>query len=123
MVCIASCRRWCAAKAQDIAYVDVVDRPRHSGVSNYGFFDRPMDRDSWISAGVWWLIRRKKPTPQVTEVLLMLIQYGQALGDYLYDVFVAKFDFWLRFRPDRAIAVHRTLPGAVDFERARRHEA
>ena len=23
----------------------------------------------------------------------MLIQFGQALGDYLYDVFVAKFDF------------------------------
>ena len=51
----------------DIAYVDVVDRPRHSGVSNYGFFDR-----LWIGimdlAGVWWLIRRKKPTPEVTEV-------------------------------------------------------
>jgi dolichol-phosphate mannosyltransferase len=50
-----------------IAYVDVVDRPRHSGVSNYGFFDR-----LWIGimdlAGVWWLIRRKKPTPVVTEV-------------------------------------------------------
>ena len=27
----------------------------------------------------------------------MLIQYGQVLGDYLYDVFVAKFDFWLAF--------------------------
>ena len=27
----------------------------------------------------------------------MLIQYGAALGDYLYDVFVAKFDFWLAF--------------------------
>lgn len=27
----------------------------------------------------------------------MLIQYGHALGDYLYDVFVAKFDFWLAF--------------------------
>jgi lipid-A-disaccharide synthase-like uncharacterized protein len=27
----------------------------------------------------------------------MLIQYGQALSDYLYDVFVAKFDFWLAF--------------------------
>jgi lipid-A-disaccharide synthase-like uncharacterized protein len=27
----------------------------------------------------------------------MLIQYGQALGNYLYDVFVAKFDFWLLF--------------------------
>src|SRR5215813_250968 len=28
---------------------------------------------------------------------LMLLQFGQALGDYLYDVFVAKFDFWLAF--------------------------
>jgi lipid-A-disaccharide synthase-like uncharacterized protein len=27
----------------------------------------------------------------------MLIQYGQALQTYLYDVFVAKFDFWLAF--------------------------
>ena len=52
-----------------IVYVDVIDRPRHSGVSNYGFFDR-----LWIGimdlAGVWWLIRRKKPTPDVTEVTL-----------------------------------------------------
>ena len=52
----------------DIAYVEVTDRPRRSGVSNYGFFDR-----LWIGimdlAGVWWLIRRKKPTPVVTEVM------------------------------------------------------
>jgi len=27
----------------------------------------------------------------------MLIEYGQALGAYLNDVFVAKFDFWLAF--------------------------
>ena len=27
----------------------------------------------------------------------MLIQYGQTLSAYLYDVFVAKFDFWLAF--------------------------
>jgi lipid-A-disaccharide synthase-like uncharacterized protein len=27
----------------------------------------------------------------------MFIQYGQELGNYLYDVFVAKFDFWLAF--------------------------
>ena len=27
----------------------------------------------------------------------MLIQYGQALSNYLYDIFVAKFDFWLAF--------------------------
>jgi dolichol-phosphate mannosyltransferase len=51
----------------EIVYVDVVDRPRHSGVSNYGFFDR-----LWIGIldlfGVWWLIRRKKPTPVATEV-------------------------------------------------------
>ena len=51
----------------EIVYVDVVDRLRHSGVSNYGFFDR-----LWIGildlAGVWWLIRRKKPTPVATEV-------------------------------------------------------
>ncbi len=51
----------------DIAYIDVIDRPRRSGVSNYGFFDR-----LWIGImdlfGVWWLIRRKKPTPVATEV-------------------------------------------------------
>jgi dolichol-phosphate mannosyltransferase len=52
----------------DIAYVDVIDRPRRSGVSNYGFFDR-----LWIGimdlAGVWWLIRRKETTPVVTEIM------------------------------------------------------
>jgi dolichol-phosphate mannosyltransferase len=52
----------------EIVYVDVVDRPRHSGVSNYGFFDR-----LWIGimdlAGVWWLIRRKRPTPVASEVM------------------------------------------------------
>lgn len=50
----------------DIAYVDVIDRPRHTGVSNYGFFDRV-----WIGImdliGVWWLIRRKRHTPVATE--------------------------------------------------------
>ncbi len=53
----------------DIAYVEVIDRPRRSGVSNYGFFDR-----LWIGimdlAGVWWLIRRKKTTPAAIEVTL-----------------------------------------------------
>ena len=43
----------------DVGYVDVVDRPRLHGVSNYGFLDR-----LWVGildlAGVWWLIRRKK---------------------------------------------------------------
>ncbi len=51
----------------EIGYVDVVDRPRQHGVSNYGFWDR-----LWIGildlAGVWWLIRRRKRVPQAEEV-------------------------------------------------------
>jgi dolichol-phosphate mannosyltransferase len=51
----------------DIDYVDVVDRPRRAGTSNYGFWDR-----LWIGIldlmGVWWLIRRRRRVPQVSEV-------------------------------------------------------
>ena len=51
----------------DIGYVDVVDRPRRAGTSNYGMWDR-----LWVGIldlfGVWWLIRRKKRVPQVSEV-------------------------------------------------------
>jgi dolichol-phosphate mannosyltransferase len=51
----------------DIGYVDVVDRQRRAGVSNYGMWDR-----LWIGildlAGVWWLVRRKRRVPQVSEV-------------------------------------------------------
>jgi len=51
----------------EIAYVDVVDRPRRHGASNYGLWDR-----LWVGildlAGVWWLIRRKKRVPQYEEV-------------------------------------------------------
>lgn len=47
-----------------IGYVDVVDRPRGAGVSNYGLWDR-----LWVGildlAGVWWLIRRKKRVPEI----------------------------------------------------------
>ena len=50
-----------------IGYVDVIDRPRHSGKSNYGLWDR-----LWVGildlAGVWWLVRRRKKVPQVSEV-------------------------------------------------------
>ncbi len=49
-----------------IGYVDVVDRPRSSGVSNYGMWDR-----LWVGildlVGVWWLIRRKKRVPDIVE--------------------------------------------------------
>jgi dolichol-phosphate mannosyltransferase len=51
-----------------VAYVDVVDRPRRYGVSNYGLWDR-----LWVGildlAGVWWLIRRRKRVPLASEVL------------------------------------------------------
>jgi dolichol-phosphate mannosyltransferase len=51
----------------DIGYIDVVDRPRRAGTSNYGMWDR-----LWIGIvdlfGVWWLIRRRRQVPQVSEV-------------------------------------------------------
>ncbi len=53
----------------DVGYVDVVDRPRGHGVSNYGLWDR-----LWVGIldllGVWWLIRRRKRVPQYEEVTL-----------------------------------------------------
>jgi glycosyltransferase involved in cell wall biosynthesis len=54
------------SEGADIGYVDVVDRPRSSGVSNYGMWDR-----LWVGildlAGVWWLIRRKKRVSEIVE--------------------------------------------------------
>jgi dolichol-phosphate mannosyltransferase len=51
----------------EIAYVDVIDRERRHGVSNYGMWDR-----LWVGIldlfGVWWLIRRRKRVPQATEI-------------------------------------------------------
>jgi dolichol-phosphate mannosyltransferase len=53
----------------EIGYVEVLDRPRRHGTSNYGFWDR-----LWIGMadllGVWWLIRRKKRIPEPVEVTL-----------------------------------------------------
>lgn len=47
-----------------VVHVDVRDRPRLTGVSNYGFFDR-----LWVGildlVGVWWLIRRRRRVPQI----------------------------------------------------------
>ena len=50
-----------------IGYVDVIDRLRRHGVSNYGLWDR-----LWVGildlAGVRWLIRRRKNVPKLSEV-------------------------------------------------------
>jgi glycosyltransferase involved in cell wall biosynthesis len=51
----------------DVGYVEVVDRPRAHGKSHYGMWNR-----LWIGildlAGVFWLIRRRRRVPEVTEV-------------------------------------------------------
>jgi dolichol-phosphate mannosyltransferase len=50
-----------------VVLVDVTDRPRLTGTSNYGFFDR-----LWVGIqdlfGVAWLIRRRRKVPEVSEV-------------------------------------------------------
>lgn len=50
-----------------VAHVDVVDRPRLAGQSNYGMFDR-----LWVGildlAGVWWLIRRRRRVARSEEL-------------------------------------------------------
>lgn len=49
-----------------VVHLDVRDRPRLSGVSNYGFFDR-----LWVGIldllGVWWLIRRRRRVPRIVS--------------------------------------------------------
>jgi hypothetical protein len=51
----------------DIGYVEVIDRPRRAGISNYGMWDR-----LWVGIldlfGVWWLMRRRRNVPHVSEV-------------------------------------------------------
>jgi dolichol-phosphate mannosyltransferase len=50
-----------------LRYVDVIDRPRRHGKSHYGMWNR-----LWIGlidlAGVFWLIRRRRRVPEVSEV-------------------------------------------------------
>jgi dolichol-phosphate mannosyltransferase len=50
-----------------VARLDVIDRQRRAGRSNYGLFDR-----LWVGildlAGVWWLIRRRRRVPVVSEL-------------------------------------------------------
>ena len=50
-----------------VAHVDVVDRPRGHGVSNYGILDRGL-RGALDLFGVWWLRKRRKIVPIVTEI-------------------------------------------------------
>ncbi len=51
----------------DIGYIEVIDRPRRHGSSNYGMWDR-----LWVGIldlfGVWWLLRRRARVPLISEV-------------------------------------------------------
>jgi dolichol-phosphate mannosyltransferase len=51
----------------EVGHVDVIDRLRRHGRSNYGMWDR-----LWVGildlAGVWWLIRRRRRVPRISEV-------------------------------------------------------
>ena len=92
--CIASCRRWCGAKATTSAMSTwSTGRARH-GMSNYGLWDR-----LWVGildlAGVWWLIRRRKRVPQSDGGDPMLVDLSRAVGAYLHDVFVTRLDWWV----------------------------
>jgi dolichol-phosphate mannosyltransferase len=51
----------------DVVFVDVVDRPRNLGQSNYGLLDRLLVGLMDLG-GVWWLIRRRKHIPSVSEM-------------------------------------------------------
>jgi dolichol-phosphate mannosyltransferase len=49
-----------------VAHLDVVDRPRGSGISNYRSWARAKVA-LWDLVGVWWLIKRRKPDTRTWE--------------------------------------------------------
>jgi glycosyltransferase involved in cell wall biosynthesis len=51
----------------EVAHIDVVDRKRRHGVSKYGIVDRGLVGILDLF-GVWWLRRRRKRLPEVTEM-------------------------------------------------------
>lgn len=54
-------------EGRTVVHMDVTDRSRVHGKSNYGILDRGL-RGVLDLFGVWWLIRRRKVVPAVTEV-------------------------------------------------------
>ena len=62
-------------EGHSVVHVDVKDRNRRFGQSNYGIFDRGL-RGILDLYGVWWLLRRAKKLPVVGEIAL-----GGAVGE------------------------------------------
>jgi len=50
-----------------VVHIDVLDRQRRHGTSKYGIFDRALVGVSDLM-GVWWLRRRRKNIPEVSEL-------------------------------------------------------
>jgi len=50
-----------------VVHIDVTDRSRRHGKSNYGILDRGL-RGALDLIGVWWLRRRRKVVPEVIEI-------------------------------------------------------
>jgi dolichol-phosphate mannosyltransferase len=50
-----------------VVHIDVTDRSRRHGKSNYGILDRGL-RGALDLIGVWWLRRRRKIVPEITEI-------------------------------------------------------
>ena len=63
-----------------ICHVDVVDRPRLHGRSNYGFWNRAA-LGLIDLMGVWWLIRRRRPDIPSREIVASEPCDGEASGD------------------------------------------
>jgi len=51
----------------DVVAIDVLDRPRRFGTSNYGILDRGL-RGALDLFGVWWLKRGRRAMPIVEEI-------------------------------------------------------
>jgi dolichol-phosphate mannosyltransferase len=51
----------------DIGYIEVIDRSRRHGSSNYGMWDR-LFVGILDLLGVWWLLRRRRRIPVISEV-------------------------------------------------------
>src|SRR5262249_405563 len=102
----------------DIGYVDVIDRARRAGTSNYGMWDR-----LWIGIvdlfGVWWLIRRRRDVPQVSEVKRNVDLSLTGDRKLLARSFCGQVSVVGAARLCGANYVHYAIPGAVDRFRTR----
>lgn len=60
-----------------VVHIEVVDRPRLNGQSNYGILDRGL-RGIVDLCGVWWLKKRRKTLPNISETHCELLPFDTA---------------------------------------------